>query len=58
MINGEYRKAISEVLDILKHTRKEDVDKISIEFMEYLRKNASRTYIPNLESWATLLIPI
>lgn len=49
MINIGYREAISEVLDILRHTKKEDVDKISPEFIEFLNKNKSKEYIPKLE---------
>lgn len=49
MINTEYRKAISEVLDILTHTKKQDVDKISPKFIEFLNKNKSKDYIPKLE---------
>ena len=49
MINIEYRKSISEVLDILKHTRKEDVDKISPKFLEFLNRNKYDNYVPNLD---------
>jgi len=49
MLSREYKKAFSEVLDILKHTRKKDVDKISPAFMKFLRSNADRMYKPNLD---------
>ena len=49
MVNQIYAEAISETLDILEHTRKEDVDKISPKFMEYLRNNASPNYISSLD---------
>lgn len=49
MINNEYSVAISETLDILNHTEKEYVDKISSEFMKYLNENASKEYICNLD---------
>ena len=49
MINQVYAEAISETLDILEHTRKEDVNKISPKFMEYLRNNASSNYISSLD---------
>ena len=49
MVSVEYSEAITETLDILKHTKKEDVDKISTKFMEYLRANASKTYKPELD---------
>ncbi len=49
MVSIEYSEAITETLDILKHTRKEDVMKISPKFMEYLNNNASKTYKPELD---------
>ena len=49
MVSIEYSEAITETLDILKHTRKEDVDKISSRFMDYLKANASKTYKPELD---------
>lgn len=49
MISVEYSEAISEVLDILKHTRKEDVDKIPPKFIEFLKSNCSKTYKPKLD---------
>ena len=49
MVSVEYSEAITETLDILKHTRKEDVDKIPSKFMEYLKENASKTYKPELD---------
>lgn len=49
MVNQEYAMAISETLDILNHTAKEDVDKISTKFMEYLKNNAAKDYQSNLD---------
>ena len=49
MVSVEYRNAIAEVLDILKHTNKNDVDKISLEFIKFLNENAAKDYIPNLD---------
>ena len=49
MISVEYKEAISETLDILRHTKKEDVDKIPPRFMEFLKENASKTYKPRLD---------
>ncbi len=49
MVSIEYSEAFAETLDILNHTRKEDVDKISPKFMEYLKANASKTYKPQLD---------
>lgn len=54
MLNTLYRNSFSEIIDILKHMKKEDVQKISPEFLEYLRKNASKTYIPNLDHSKTI----
>ena len=48
MINKELSEAFVETLDILEHMDKETVNKISPAFMEYLYKNASQTYKPNL----------
>ena len=49
MVSVEYSEAITETLDILNHTRKEDVEKISSKFMEFLNANASKTYKPELD---------
>lgn len=49
MVSVEYSEAITETLDILKHTRKEDVDKISSRFIEFLNTNASKTYKSELD---------
>lgn len=49
MLSTEYSKSISEVLDILKHTNKDDVDKISPQFMKFLVENANKEHIPKLD---------
>lgn len=49
MVSVEYSEAITETLDILKHTKKEDVDKISSKFIDFLNANASKTYKPELD---------
>ena len=49
MINSKYSEAISETLDILKHTEKEDIDKIPKKFLNFLEKNKSKEYISNLD---------
>ena len=49
MVSVEYSEAITETLDILKHTKKEDVDKISPKFIDFLNANASKTYKPELD---------
>lgn len=40
----EYGIAIAETLDILKHTEKESVNKISKSFIEFLKENAADDY--------------
>ena len=49
MVSVEYSIAISEVLDILKHTNKEDVNKISPEFMSFLKENSFKEYISKFD---------
>lgn len=49
MKNSKYSKAAVEVLDILKHTRKEDVEKVPKEFIDFLEENRSKTYVSNLD---------
>ena len=49
MTNIEYRKSISEVLEILNYTKKEDVEKISPSFMDFLKNNALDDYKPHLD---------
>ena len=49
MVSVLYSEAITEVLDILSHTRKEDVEKIPKKFMKYLEDNKSKDYTPNLD---------
>lgn len=49
MISQEYSIAISETLEILNHTRKEDVDKIPMKFLIFLQEHASRDYTSSLD---------
>ena len=49
MINQEYGFAISETLDILNHTKKADVEKISERFLKFLKENASKTYVSTID---------
>ena len=49
MANLSYKEAYSEVLDILSHTRKEDVEKISSKFLDYLKSHASKNYVSTLD---------
>lgn len=48
MISKEYSMAISETLEILNHTKKEDINKISSKFLKFLQDNASKNYTPSL----------
>lgn len=49
MLSLSYQESITEVLDILNHTKKSDVEKIPKKFMEFLKNHASKDYIPNLD---------
>ena len=49
VVSYEYSVAFSETLDILNHTRKEDVEKIPIKFLEFLRINALKSYTSKLD---------
>ena len=49
MLSVKYSEAAVEVLDILKHTREEDVKKIPKKFIEFWENNRSNTYISNLD---------
>ena len=44
MVSYEYSEAFSETLDILNHTKKEDVEKIPIKFLDFLRANSFKNY--------------
>ena len=48
MLSIEYRKGITEVLDILEHMDFEYTNKISKDFLNYLKKNQLNDYNPNL----------
>ena len=49
MTNSNMRNAMSEVLEYLKGIKKEDLDKISPKFMNFLEENASKDYNPNFD---------
>jgi len=49
MTNENYEIAVAEVLEYLKGIRKEDLEKISPKFMEFLKKNASKEYKPKFD---------
>ena len=54
MISVAYSEAAVEVLDILKHTKEEDVNKIPKKFIEFLESNKSKTYISKLDHTKTI----
>ena len=54
MISVSYSEAAVEVLDILKHTNEEDVNKIPKKFIEFLESNKSKTYIAKLDHTKTI----
>lgn len=43
------KKAVSEVIDVLKHSEIEVTQKIPKKFIEFLTKNSDRDYIPNID---------
>lgn len=49
MVSYEYSVAFSETLDILNHTRKEDIEKIPIKFLDFLRNNTVKSYESKLD---------
>lgn len=49
MIRQDYHIAISETLEILNHTRQEDVNKIPVKFLNFLKENALEAYKPSLD---------
>ncbi len=49
MVNTEFSEGITEVLDILNHMEKSYIDKLPKKFKDFLDKNKSNSYIPNLD---------
>ncbi len=49
MVSVEFSEGITETLDILKHMKEADVNKISKSFIDFLEKNKSTNYVPNLD---------
>lgn len=49
MFNNEYGEAAVEVLEILDNTNKSDVDKIPLNFIQFLVDNSSENYKVNLD---------
>jgi len=53
-MNIGYSEAAVEVLDILDHTKKEDVEKISKKFTNFLKEQSSKTYKSTLDHSKTI----
>ena len=49
MLIKRYADASCEVLNILNHMNDDDLSKVSYKFIDFLKKNASCDYIPNLD---------
>ena len=49
MLNQRYAEASVEVLDILEHMNTNDLAKVSNKFIDFLKENASKDYICNLD---------
>jgi len=49
MVDTELRQGISETLEIMEHIDKVYIEKIPKEFIDFLDKNKSANYIPNLD---------
>ena len=49
MLNQRYAEASVEVLDILEHMDPNDLVKVSNKFIDFLKENASREYMCNLD---------
>ena len=49
MLSKRYADASCEVLNILNHMSDNDLAKVSDKFIDFLKKNASRDYEPNLD---------
>ena len=50
MVSTAYSEAVTEVLAILDNTEIEAVNKIPKKFIEFLKKNRSKTYEPNFDN--------
>ena len=48
-ITKEMQYSISEVLDILKHTDEEEMEKIPLDVIKELNSNKDETYVPNID---------
>ena len=49
MVSEEYSEAVVEVLDILKHTRKTDIEKIPKKLLNFFENVKSSTYVSKID---------
>ena len=49
MVSDRYAKAMAEVLEYLKGIKPEDVEKISPQFLGFLKENAAKEYKSNID---------
>lgn len=47
MLNIKYKNALSELYELLKVMKKEDVDKIPDELIDFIKSNRNKDYSPN-----------
>ena len=49
MVDENYKNSMSEVLDVLSHSKRDIIIKFQIMFLNYLLDNASKTYESKLD---------
>lgn len=49
MVSTKYSEAIADVLDIFAHMEEEDQEKVPQKFIDVLKENASKNYVPNID---------
>ncbi len=49
MVSTKYSEAIVDVLDIFAHMEEEDQEKVPQKFIDVLKENASKNYLPNID---------
>lgn len=49
MVDESYRNSMSEVLDVLNHSKKEILIKIPQNVLDFLVENSSKTYVSKLD---------
>lgn len=48
-MDNNYREVFAEVLEIIKHSKKDIIDKIPLKFIDFLKSNKSVDYIANID---------